>query len=99
MALVKRQRHPSLSFVTCTYTQRGRPVGVCDFDVPDERYAQGWRTGTQAAVDLFEALRQGDAFPCGNVIFEAVRIYAEARGNDAPSGGARLWGSAAPWKH
>jgi hypothetical protein len=80
----RRVRHPhcDLSFVTCRVDSRGKLVGdVCWFDVPEETYAPGNRTGMRAYIELLARLKRG-----GNdyVLFDVICAAVAALGGRPP---------------
>lgn len=74
--LVTVPRFTDLPFITRTVTKRGRMVSMCDFDVPDEEYAQGFLTGSRAFAALFK--RMCDGPPCDLVMVAEAAAEALA---------------------
>ncbi|MGE4050352.1 MAG: hypothetical protein AB7F38_04745 [Piscinibacter sp.] len=55
---VRTRSSAGLSFCTETRTRRGRWLGCSHFDVPDEKYADGFTTGLRAFGELVKHLQQ-----------------------------------------
>ncbi|MGD9835547.1 MAG: hypothetical protein AB7U92_22590, partial [Piscinibacter sp.] len=55
---VRTRSSAGLSFCTETRTRRGRWLGCSHFDVPHEKYADGFTTGLRAFGELVQHLQQ-----------------------------------------
>lgn len=83
MDAVKAQLRDDLSFITITYSRRGKPLSTDFFDVPEQTYGDGWSTGMEVAAQLMDALRKArGGFDVLSVIEAAAESAAAGRGHD-----------------
>jgi hypothetical protein len=79
--VTKRDR--TLSFVSTTYTKRGRYIGTNYFDVPAESYGDGNVTGQRAALELMRDIK-ANADKLGYLGLAQPVMEAVARAMDGP---------------